>query len=106
MKHHDVAEIDLVEMHRFGHRASGLVHEGARQQQQRAVAADHAFHRNALKLAAPRRDIVTAGNRLHRHEADVVTIGAVTFTGIAEADEKQHGVTGFAVSVLGETRPG
>ena len=31
---------------------------------------------------------------LHRHEPDVMAVAGVLGTGIAEADEKQHGVNG------------
>ena len=65
-------------------------------QQQELFAADCAFHRHALEFPAPRRDVMAARDRLHRHETDVVTVGDIVLAGIAEADEKQHGVTGFA----------
>ena len=37
---------------------------------------------------------MAARNRLHRHKPDVVAVAGVLGTGIAEADEKQHGVNG------------
>ena len=53
--------VELVEVHRFGHRAPEFVHEGAGQKQQHAFAADRAFHRDALKAPAPRREAMAAG---------------------------------------------
>ena len=40
VKHDDVADAELVEMRGLRHGAAGLVHEGAGQQQQRALAAE------------------------------------------------------------------
>ena len=39
VEHHDVGEPELVEVRGLGHRAAGLVHVGAGQQQQRALGA-------------------------------------------------------------------
>ena len=33
-------------------------------------------------------------DRLHRHETDIVAVADIARAGIAEADEKQHGVGG------------
>src|SRR6185312_2256726 len=90
----DVADGDLVEARGFSHRATGLVHEGARQQQQYALARDIALDRDTLEFAPERTDVVALGDRLDRHEADVVAIAGVARAGIAEADEEQHGVNG------------
>jgi hypothetical protein len=35
---------------------------------------------------------MTTRDRLYRHKPDVVAVAGVLGTGIAEADEKQHGV--------------
>ena len=43
VEHDDVGQRQLVEMHRLGDRASGLVHEGAGQQQLHALAAERPF---------------------------------------------------------------
>ena len=53
-----------------------------------------AFHRNPLEAPPPRRDVMAVPDRLHRHETDIVSVARVFGTGIAEADEKQHGVNG------------
>ena len=42
------------------------------------------------------------GDRLHRHETDVVAVAGVARAGIAEADEEQHGFSGVA-AVLDRT---
>ena len=98
VEHDDVVEPDLVEMRGLGDRAAGLVHEGAGQQQQRALAAERALGRHALKAAAPRRKAVAPGNRVDRHEADIVPVARVAGARIAEPDEEQHGVEATARS--------
>ena len=50
-----------------------------------------AFGRDALEAAAPRREAVALGDRLDRHEADVVAVAGVLGARIAEPDEQQHG---------------
>ncbi len=66
-------------------------------------AADRAFHRHALEAPAPGRDVVALGDRLHRHETDIVAVADILRAGIAEADEKQHGFNG-AVAALSRKR--
>ena len=73
-------------------RAPGFVHVGAGQQQQNFLSPERAFNRDALEAPTPRRDAVALGDRLHRHETDIVPVADVAFARIAEADEKQHGV--------------
>jgi hypothetical protein len=85
-------------MHGLRHRAPRLVHERAGQQQQNFFSPDRAFHRHALETPAPGRDAVALRDRLHRHETDIMPVADVAFARIAEADEKQHGITGVAVS--------
>ena len=91
VKHRDVAERHLVEMHRLGDRAAGLVHVGAGQQQQHLLAADRAFGRHALEAPPPRRKRMPLGDRLDHHESDVVAVARVLGARIAEPDEQQHG---------------
>src|SRR5262245_60493995 len=90
--HHDVGEPELVEMRSLRHRAARVVHVGAGQQQQRALAADRPLRRHALKAPPPRTDAVALGDRVNRHETDVVSVAGVARTGIAEPDEEQHGI--------------
>src|SRR5262249_4955289 len=90
--HHDVGEPELVEMRGFRHRAARLVHVGAGQQQQRALAAERPLRRHALKASPPRADAMALGDRVDRHETDIVSVAGVARTGIAEPDEEQHGI--------------
>src|SRR6185369_10923974 len=64
------------------------------QKQECALTGNIPFHCHSLKAAPPRRKIVTARDRLHRHEPDVMAVGRMLGAGIAEADEKQHGFNG------------
>ncbi len=88
----DAIDAELVEMRGLRDRASGFVHERARQQQQHAIGADRAFRRDALKAPPERPDAVALGDRLDHHEADVVAIADIAGTRISEADEEQHGM--------------
>ena len=99
VKHHDLARLELVEARGLLHRAARFVHESAGQQQQDTLARQRAFHRYALEFAPPRRHVVAAGNRLHRHETDIVAVFGVACAGIAEADEEQHGFNGRAAAL-------
>src|SRR5262245_40637642 len=90
--HHDVGEPELVEMRGFRHRAARLVHVGAGQQQQRALAAERPLGRHALKAPPPRTDAMALGDRVDRRETDIVSVAGVARTGIAEPDEEQHGI--------------
>src|SRR6516162_9204793 len=86
--HDDFRRRDLEEPRRLGDRLAGIVHKGLRFQQQPALAADRRIGELALEPAAKARDPVPAGDRIDRHEADVVTIAAIAGAGIAEADEE------------------
>ncbi len=92
MEHGDLVDAELVEMRGLGDRASGLVHERSRQQQQRARGADRAFRRHALKAPPERTDVVALGDRLDRHEADVVAVVGIARARISEADKELHGM--------------
>src|SRR5262249_4076675 len=87
--HDDVGQPELVEMRGFRHRAARLVHEGAGQQQQRALAGERPFRRHALKAPPPRTDAMALGDRIDGHETDIVSVAGVARTGIAEPDEEQ-----------------
>src|SRR5262249_10530514 len=92
MEHHNVRVAKLVKMRGFGDRAAGLVHVCARQQQQHALATQRSFRRYALKAPPPGTDAVALGDRVERHETDIVSIAGVLRTGITEPDEEQHEV--------------
>ncbi len=101
LEHHDVGELrQLVEVHRLRHRVAGLVHIGARHQQQNLLASQRAFGCDTLKTAAPRREAVALGNGLDGHEADVVPVVSILFAGISQPDEKQHGSHRSNVALL------
>ena len=50
-----------------------------------------AFGGLALETSCARAGPVVAGDGVHGHEADIVPVAGVARTGIAEADEEQHG---------------
>src|SRR5262249_37338251 len=82
MEHHNVRVAKLVKMRGFGDRAAGLVHVCARQQQQPALATQRSFRRYALKAPPPGTDAVALGDRVERHETDIVSIAGVLRTGL------------------------
>src|ERR1700716_692883 len=64
VEYHDVGKPELVEMRGFRHRAAGVVHERAGEQQQPPLAAERAFRRDTLEAPPPRTDAVTLGDRV------------------------------------------
>ena len=82
--------VELVEAHRLADAAAGFVHEGLRHQQRDAVAADRAVGDEALEARAERADAMRGGDRLDRHEADVVAVPGVARARIAEAGDQDH----------------
>src|SRR5262249_39876676 len=88
---HDVAEVDLIEMRRLPDCQPGLVHVGARQQQDDALAVDRTFRRDPSKAPSPRANPVAPGNGFDRHEADIVTIADIARARISEPDQELHG---------------
>ena len=91
VKHHDVADPELVEVRGLRHGTPGLVHVGARQQQQHALAAERSLGRHPLEAPPPRGDAMAPGDRVDHHETDIVPVAGVARTGITEPDEQQHG---------------
>src|SRR5438874_1593047 len=89
----DVRRRDLVEAHRRQHRLAGIVHEGLRPQQQAPRAGDHPFGEFALEAVAKRREAVAPGDRLGRHEADIVAVAGIARARIAEPDDQAHRLT-------------
>jgi hypothetical protein len=47
---------------------------------------------------------MAARDRLHRHETNIVAVAGVVGAGIAEADEKQHGVNGAGLEFAHDFR--
>jgi hypothetical protein len=94
MEYDDAGGIEFVEMHRFCHGPTGLVHIRAGQQQERSLVRDISLNRNTLKPPPPGRQVVAARDRLNGHEPDIMAVARVLGAGIAEADEKQHGFNG------------
>ncbi len=68
------AGVELVEAQRLADAAAGFVHEGLRGEQNDALAPEDAFGREAGEAGAKRREAMRGGDRLERHEADVVAI--------------------------------
>ncbi len=91
VQHHDVGQAELVKIHRLRDRPAGLVHVGSGQQQQHPLAAERPFRAHPLEAPPQRPDAVALGDRLDRHEADIVTVAGVAGAGIAEPDDEQHG---------------
>ncbi len=90
VEHDHVVELELVEVHGFLSGLARLVHEGAGFQHDDFFAAELAFARPALKAFAPGREVVRRGNRVERHEADIVPVERILRPRIAEADEQFH----------------
>ena len=91
VQHDDGVEVELMEAHRLADAAAGIVHEGLRRQQRDALRPDRTFGERALEARAERADAMLGGDRLDRHEADIVAVFRVTRAGIAEACDEQHG---------------
>jgi len=77
-------------MRGFRHRAAGVVHERAGEQQQHPLAAERPSAETPWKRRrhGPMRD---ACDRVDHHETDIVSVAGIARTGIAEPDEQQHG---------------
>src|SRR5271156_7218904 len=67
VKHTDVTRCKLLKLHRLGDSAAGFIHEGSRQKQQYALAADRPLAGDTLEAPAPRSDAVALGDFLKRH---------------------------------------
>ena len=68
-----------------------FVHEGLRLEQHDPRPADQPLGRQSLMSRAKRADPVRRGDRLDRHEADVVSVVRVARARIAESRDHQHG---------------
>src|SRR5439155_25114252 len=89
----DVRRRDLIKAHRRQHRLAGIVHEGLRPQQQAPLPGDHPLGELALEAVAKRRKAVAPGDRLGRHEADIVAVAGIARARIAEPDDQAHRLT-------------
>src|SRR5262249_10082854 len=88
----DVFRLELEEARRLADRAAALVHPGLRLEQQDAGAADAPLRDQAAEARAPWRKAMALGDRVERHEADIVPLHGVVRAGIAEADPELHRV--------------
>src|SRR5271156_5492667 len=82
----DVGKQELEKPRRLADRLAGRIHEGLRLQQQSPLTTDRNLREFALEAIAEPRGAVSSGDRLDRHEADVVTVAGVAGTRIAETD--------------------
>src|ERR1700722_8524483 len=82
MERRHVTKREFVKMHCFGDRATGFVHIGPWQQQERTHTGNRARAGNALKAPAPRPGAVALRDRLDRHEPDVVAVARVALSWI------------------------
>jgi hypothetical protein len=90
VEHNDVIELKLVEAHGFLCGLPRLVHESSGLQQDDFFAAELAFATPALESFAPGGKVVRRGDRVERHEADIVSVERILRPRIAEADEQLH----------------
>src|SRR3546814_14212672 len=77
-------------MRRFTDRLAGQVHEGLRLQRQCLGTAEDALGQFAVEPLAERLETVLLGDRIDRHEADVMPLPPVLGARIAQSDEEQH----------------
>src|ERR1700734_681129 len=86
------AEVELPEAQRLADAASGIVHVGLRLEQGHPRPLDQAIGRQSLPAGAKRAEAARLGDRVDRHEADVVAVARMARAGIAESRDDQHGV--------------
>src|SRR3546814_7386840 len=77
-------------MCRLADRLAGEVHEGLRLQRQCLGTAEDALGQFAVEPLAERLETVLLGDRIDRHEADVMPLPPVLGARIAQSDEEQH----------------
>ena len=82
----DVRKQELEKPRHIAHRLAGRVHKGLRLQQQHPLTADRRLREFALEAVAEPCGTVLSGDRVDRHEADVMTVAGVAGTRIAETD--------------------
>src|SRR5207302_10781230 len=70
----DVRQQELEKAHGLADRLAGRIHEGLRLQQERPLPADRDLRELALEAVAKPGGAVPSGNRLDRHETDVVAV--------------------------------
>ncbi len=92
VEYHDRLWFELEEACRLADRLARAVHVGPRLEQHDLAAAEPPFGDLALELCAPGSEAVVGGDPVHRHEPDVVPVAGIWRAGIAEADEKTHGI--------------
>src|SRR6202048_44368 len=90
LKHGDLAGRELEEIRSLLNRATGLVHESLRAEQNHPFTVELAFRGLALKAAAPWCETMTPRNFIDGHESDVVPVMRVFGAGIAETNKESH----------------
>src|SRR5437870_13736457 len=85
MDHDDFRRQNLEEPRRLGDRFPRSVHKGLRLQQQPSLPSDRALRELALEAAAKARKAVPPGDRVGRHEADIVALSGLASARAAEA---------------------
>ena len=90
VEHGQRAGIDFVKAQGLAHRTPAFVHEGRGLEQQHLGAADAAFLQPALKFLLRRGEIMHFGDRIRRHEADIVAVQRIACAGIAQAYPQLH----------------
>ncbi len=95
VERHHILGPDLEEADRLGERPAALVHIGLGLEDQNVGrptrGLDDALPRHAQKAGALGLELVLLGDRVHRHEPEVVAIALVLAARIAEACQDQHG---------------
>src|SRR5690348_4223859 len=86
----DVRQQELEKTRSLAHRLAGLIHEGLRLQQEHPLAADRRLRELALEAVAKPGGAVPSGNRLGRHEPDVVAVAGVARPRVPETDNQAH----------------
>src|SRR5271154_2101734 len=84
-------QVELPEAQRLADAASGIVHVGLRLEQGHPRPLDQALGRQSLPAGAKRAEAARLGDRVDRHEADVVAVACMARAGIAESRNDQHG---------------
>src|SRR6202035_1685547 len=88
LEHGDLAGPKLEEIRGLLNRATRIVHEDQRAQQDHPLMVERAFRGLALKAAAPRCETMTPRDFLDGHEADIVPVMRVFWARNCQARKK------------------
>jgi hypothetical protein len=86
------AEVELRIAQSFADAASGIVHIGLRLEQNHTLIADQPVRHQSLVPGAKGAEPAPFGDRVNRHETDIVAVARVSSARIAESRNDQHGV--------------